>query len=220
MSELWKRLPASRWKNIIEIERIEGPTPWVSPIVVAPKLKSPGKVKVCVDMRQANREIMRERHASPTMKDIIRDLNGARVFSKLDLNQGYNQLELAPESRYITTFSTHLGLMRYTRLNFGVCSAAEIFQNVIRETLEGINGAINISDDILVFGKSQEEHDQNLRCVFQRLKEKGLTLNRSKCEFSKGRLEFFGYVFQKMVYLRIPRKWKILSIFRHQLMCQ
>ena len=121
----------------------------------------------------------------------------AQMFSKLDLNQGYNQLELAPESRYITTFSTHLGLMRYTRLNFGVCSAAEIFQNVIRETLEGINGAIKISNDILVFGKSQEEHDQNLRCVFQTLKEKGLTLNRSKCEFSKGRLEFFGYVFSE-----------------------
>ena len=179
------------------IERIEGPTPWVSPIVVVPKPKSPGKVRVCVDMRPANRAIRRERHASSTMKEIIRDLKGAKVFNKLDLNQCCNQLELAPESSYITTFSTHLGLMRYTRLNFGVCSAAEIFQNVIRETLEGINGAINISDDILVFGKSQEKHEQNLRCVFQRLKENGLTLNRTNCEFSKGRFEFFGYVFSE-----------------------
>ena len=201
------------------IERIEGPTPWVSPIVVVPKPKSPGKVRVCVDMRPANRAIRRERHASPTMKEIIRDLKGAKVFSKLDLNQCCNQLELAPESSYITTFSTHLELMRYTRLNFGVCSAAEIFQNVIRETLEGINGAINISDVILVFGKSQEKHEQNLRCVFQRLKENGLTLNRSNCEFSKG-LSFLVMCFQKMVYLRIPRKWKILSIFRHQRMRQ
>ena len=68
------------------------------------------------------------------------------------INQGYNQQELAPESRYITTFSTHMGLMRYTRLNFGISSAAEIFQNVIREALEGISGAINIFDDILVLG--------------------------------------------------------------------
>ena len=188
------------------IERIEGPTPWVSPIVVAPKPKSPGKVRVCVDMRQANRAIRRERHITPTIKEMIGDLNGAKIFSKLDLNQGYNQLELAPESRYITTFSTHLGLMRYKRLNFGISSAAEIFQNVIHETLDGIKGAMNISDDILVFGTTQEEHDQNLRAVFQRLRERGLTLNKSKCEYSKDKLEFFGYVFSKDGIAPDPKK--------------
>jgi hypothetical protein len=190
------------------IERIEGPTPWVSPIVVAPKPKSPGKVRVCVDMRQANQAIKRERHVTPTIKEIIGDLNGAKVFIKLDLNQGYNQLELAPESRYITTFGTHLGLMRYKRLNFGISSAAEIFQNVIRETLEGIPGALNISDDILVFGKTQSAHDQSLEVVFQRLKERGLTLNKHKCEYGKDKLEFYGYVFL--------RKLTTSSTYRHQ----
>ena len=177
------------------LERIEGPTPWVSPIVVAPKPKSPGQVRVCVGMRQANQAIKRERHVTPTIKEIIGDLNGAKVFSKLDLNQGYNQLELAPESRYITTFGTHLGLMRYKSLNFGISNAAEIFQNVIRETLEGIPGALNISDDILVFGKTQSAHDHALEAVFQRLKERRLTLNKSKCEYSKDKVGFFGYVF-------------------------
>ena len=147
------------------------------------------------NMRQANQAIKRERHVTPTIKEIIGDLNGAKVFSKLDLNQGYNQLELAPESRYITTFGTHLGLMRYKRLNFGISCAAEIFQNIIRETLEGIPGALNISDDILVFGKTQRAHDHTLEAVFQRLKESGLTLNKSKCEFGKVKVEFFGYVF-------------------------
>ena len=179
------------------IERITGPTPWVSPIVVAPKPKSPGKIRVCVDMRQANKAIKRERHVTPTVKEMIGDLNGAKVFSKLDLNQGYNQLELALESRYITTFSTHMGLMRHKRLNFGISSAAEIFQNVIRETLEGIDGAINISDDILVFGMTHSEHNQRLKAVIQRLREKGLTLNKSKYEYSKDKLEFFGYVFSR-----------------------
>ncbi len=146
-------------------------------------------------MRRANTAVQRERHLTPTIKEIIGDLNGATVFSKLDLNQGYNQLELAPESRYITTFSTHLGLMRYKRLNFGISSAAEIFQNAIRETLNGIPGAINISDDILVFGKTQKDPDQTLAAVFQRLRERGLTLNQLKCEYSKSNLEFFGYVF-------------------------
>ena len=97
------------------IERVDGPTPWVSPIVVAPKRES-GKVRVSIDMRQANKAIQRERHLTPTIKEIIKALNRATVFSELDLNQGYNQLELTPESRYITTFSTHIGLRRYTVL--------------------------------------------------------------------------------------------------------
>lgn len=96
--------------------------------------------------------------------------------------------------------------MRYKRLNFGISSDPEIFQNVIRETLEGIDGAKNISDDILVFGKSQEDHDQHLRAVFQRLREKGLTLNKSKCKCSKDKLEFFGYVFSKEGISPDPKK--------------
>ena len=79
-----------RDEEVSVIERIEGPTPWVSPIVVAPKPKSPGKVRVYVDMGQANKAVKRERHVTPTVKVMIGDLNGARVFSKLDLNQGYN----------------------------------------------------------------------------------------------------------------------------------
>ena len=106
----------------------------MSPIVVAPKPKSTGKIRVCVDMHHVKKAIKRERHVTLTVKGMIGDLNGARIFSTLDLNQGYNQLELVLESRYITTFSTHMGLMRYKRLNFGISSAAEIFQNVIRET--------------------------------------------------------------------------------------
>ena len=93
-------------------------------------------------------------------------------------------------------------------LNFGISSAAEIFQNVIRETLEGIDGAINISDDILVFGKTHSEHNRNLAAVFQRLREKRLTLNKSKCEYSKDKLEFFGYVFSKDGISPDPKKVK------------
>ena len=184
----------------------EGLTPWVSPVVVAPKPKQPGKIRTCVDMRQANKAVQRERHITPTIKEVIGDLNGATVFSKLDLNQGYNQLKLAPESRYITTFSTHVGLRRFKRLNFGISSAAEIFQNAIRETLSGIKGAINISDDILVYGKTQGDHDGALRETFQRLREKCLTLNRIKCIFLKSSLEFFGYTFSDKGISADPKK--------------
>ncbi len=146
-------------------------------------------------MRKANDAIRRERHITPTIDDIIMKLNGAKVFSKIDLNSGFHQLELAPESRYITTFSTHVGLRRYKRLNFGVSSAPEIFQNEIRQTLEGLNGVINISDDIFVFGRTQTDHDANLESTFKRLRDNNLTLNKDKCVFSQDKITFFGYVF-------------------------
>ena len=176
------------------IERATGPTPWISPIVVVPK-KDSGKIRVCVDMRAANTAIKRERHATPTLDELKTMLTGATVFSKLDLNQGYNQLELDESSRYITTFSTHLGLFRYKRLFFGVNSASEIFQETIRQLLADIDGSVNLSDDILIYGKTQEAHDEALRKVLQRLLDRKLTLNGQKCEYNKPSLEFLGHIF-------------------------
>ena len=98
-------------------EDVEGPTPWVSPLVAFPK--SNGDVRVCVDMRRANEAVTRERHPIPTLEETLAALNGAAVFSKLDLRRGYHQIELHPESRALTTFSTHKGLKRYKRLIFG-----------------------------------------------------------------------------------------------------
>ena len=72
--------------------------------------------RICIDMRAANKAIKRKQHPTPTLNELKTILSGANVFSKLDLNQGYNQLELAEESRYIITFATHLGLYRYKRL--------------------------------------------------------------------------------------------------------
>ena len=118
------------------IEKVDGPTPWVSPLVVTPK--KDGNVRICVDMRMANQAIKRERHPVPTMDDLTHTLNGATVFSKLDLRSGYHQLTLAQESQYITTFATHKGLWRYNRLNFSTNSASKIFQKQIQFLLASI----------------------------------------------------------------------------------
>ena len=179
------------------IEDATGATPWVSPLMAIPKPKNPSDIRLCVDMRAANKAIKRERHDTPTVEEIIAELNGSRFFSKVDLNSGYHQLQLAPESRYITTFATHIGLKRYKRLSFGINSAAEVFQQTIRQSLEGLYGVLSISDDILVYAKSQEEHDQCLMALCKRLNESGLTVNSAKCEFNKTRLEFFGMVFKQ-----------------------
>ena len=117
-------------------------------------------------MRCANRAVKRSRFVQPTLDDIQSKLNGSVLYSKLDLNSGYHQLILNEGSRYLTTFSTHIGLFRYKRLNFGISSASEIFQNVISQVVDGIDGVMNISDDIIVSGKSQAEHDNSLKKVF------------------------------------------------------
>lgn len=188
------------------IEKIEGtPTPWVSPIVTPPK-KNPDEIRLCVDMREANKAISRERHMLPTIDELIHDLTGATLFTKLDLRSGYHQLELHPSSRYITTFSTHAGLFCYKRLNFGISSASEIFQEVIRNVISGIPGVKNISDDIIIYGKSQAEHDKALDATFKRLLENGLTLNLEKCEFNKDQVVFFGVTFSKEGISPDPKK--------------
>ena len=135
------------------IERVEGPTPWISPIVVGPKKSV--EVRICVDMGEAKKAVKRENHLMPTIDDLIADLNGATHLSTRDLSSGYHQLELAPESRFVTTLSTHVGLKCYKRLPFGIYAASEIFQESIKELLTGLPGCKNISDDIIVFGKGK-----------------------------------------------------------------
>jgi hypothetical protein len=121
------------------IEPVEGPTPWVSPVVVVPKPS--GDIRLCVDMRRANEAIIRERHPIPTVDEVLQTVNQSTVFSKIDLKWGYHQLELDEESRKITTFATHCGLFRYKRLMFGINSAPEVYQHVIQQVLHGCKGA-------------------------------------------------------------------------------
>ena len=185
-------------------EKVDGPTPWVSPIVVVPK--ADGGVRSCIDMREPNKAIKREKHIMPTLDDLISDLNGSKVFSKLDLSNAYHQLELDEAGRQVTTFTTHAGIRRYKRLLFGVNAAAEIFQNTISEILSDIAGVRNLSDDIIVLGKTQAEHDSSLQATLKRLEERGAKLNKGKCKFSVHELTFFGHVFSAEGIKADPKK--------------
>jgi hypothetical protein len=131
------------------------------PLVVVPKPN--GEIRIGVDMRRVNTGVIRERYPIPTVEEILQDLTGACVFSKLDLRWGYHQIELDEQSRHYTTFATHTGLYRYKPLMFGVSAAPEIYQHVIQQSLQGCPGMRNISDDIIVFGKTPQEHDHNLK---------------------------------------------------------
>lgn len=150
---------------------------------------------MCVDMVERNRAIKRTRHIIPTMEELHHDLNGAKIFSKLDIANGFHQLELDEESRGITTFSTHVGFRCFCRLNFGTNSAPEIFHEELRKRLEGIAGVRNVYDDILVAGSDEQDHFRALSTTFERLRESGLTLKRRKCEFGKTSIRFFRLIF-------------------------
>ena len=182
-------------QDIIQRVPEQQSTPWVSPIVAVPK--KDGGVWICVDMGSANEAIQRIRHPILTVEDVSFELNGALHFSKLDLSQAYQQLELEEESRYINTFSTHLGLFRYKPLNYWTNAAAEIFQYTLQGQLQGLKGVKNIADDIIVYGTTREEHDENLARCLKRLLDRGLRLNRSKCTFLRHTLEFLGQIFSK-----------------------
>ena len=142
-------------------------------------------------MRCANKAIIRQRYPIPTVDDVLHNMNGSMVFSKLELKWGYHQLELTPESRDITTFATHRGVYRYKRLLFGVSSASELYQHEVSTVLAGIEGVQNISDDVIVHGPTQKIHDQWLHAVLKRLRDRGLTLNQ-KCQFNMSKLVFMG----------------------------
>ena len=143
---------------------------------------------------------------TPTLDELITQFNGATIFSKIDLRSGYHQLVLHPSSRYITTFSTHVGLYQYKRLSFGIHAAAEVFQHEIQTVIQGVARAINISDDIAIFGVDQRAHDKALNEVLQKLQNAGLTANLEKCEFGKNKMEFFGLVFSDKGVSPDPKK--------------
>jgi len=173
------------------IDRVEGPTPWVSPIVTVPK--DGNDIRLCVDMRQANKAIIRERHLIPTVKELMYNLNGANVFSKVDLKLGYHQLELDEASRAITKFVTPLGVFRYKKLNFGVASASEIHQYHIQRSIADLEGCQNYADDIVIYGSNKQEHDARLRAFFKRMSKLGLTLNAEKFKFGCSKRIYVSY---------------------------
>ena len=109
--------------------------------------------------------------------------------------QGCHQIELHPDSRHITTFSTHLGIHRCKRLNFGVNAARETFQYIIEQALHGLRDVKNISDDIYIGSVNEAEHEEDLRACLQRIKDCGLTLNKKKCSFSKSSIKLFWRYF-------------------------
>lgn len=173
------------------IEPIDGFTPWLSPIV--PVLKSDGDIRLCVDMRMANRAIKKEEFPLPNIDTLLSTMGKATVFSKIDLEQAFYHLELKEGSRYITAFTTQSGNFQFTRLMFGIKSAPGIFAKTMHVGMEGLKNVLLFMDDIAVYGATREEHDECLKKVNERLAVLNLTVNLKKSVFGEEEIDFLGY---------------------------
>ncbi|XP_030747091.1 uncharacterized protein K02A2.6-like [Sitophilus oryzae] len=173
------------------IEAVNEPSKWVSPIV--PVLKENGEIRICIDMRRANKAIMRENHPLPTMDVLLPNFKNAKVFSRLDIRNAFHQLELSENCRYITTFITSKGLYRYKRLMFGITCAPEIFQKTLERILAKCEGTKNFVDDIVIFGQNDEEHDKRLKKTLETLKNNNVLLNDQKCQYRLKKVNFLGH---------------------------
>lgn len=186
----------AKLKEMLEqdiIEKAEGATPWLTPLIAIPK-KS-GDVRLVLDMRVPNQALKRRRVQMPTVDEILQKMQGATVFTEVDLSQGYLQISLAPESRYITAFPTpEDGPHRFKRLIMGACPSGEYFHEEIHNIIRNIPNCANISDNIWLWSDNMTTHLKDLDHLLTTLEKSGITLRQQKCSFAVPRINVFGHI--------------------------
>ena len=178
--------------DVIEEHPTNQPAPWVSRAVIVPK--SEGGLRITLDARNINKAIQSSNLPIPRQEDIKAKLSGAKIFSKLDFRSAFWQLELAPESRYLTVFNLNGKLYRYKRLTMGVKPAQGELNTALKPLFEHIPGAHLIHDDLILAASNMEEHNQILDAVMKSISNHGLTLQSIKCEFGKKEIKFWGMI--------------------------
>ena len=141
-----------------------------------------------------NKAIKREHYHLPTIEEITTRLSGAKYFSTLDACSGFWQIPLDEESSMLTTFGTPFGRYRYTRMSFGIHSAQEVFHKRLHELLHHLDGVETDIDDILVWGRTVQEHDERLEKTLQRARQSNLKLNPDKCKIRCTEVLYIGHV--------------------------
>ena len=155
-------------------------------------------IRASIAMRIPNQSMKRSRCVqSPRVEDFIYRLHDCKIFTKLDLRQGYHQLALDPSKKQVATFSTPWGNYRPQRLVFGAKSSQDVFDEAMFRVFGDIHHCLNQRDDILLGGRDKTEHREVLKTVLKRARDHGITFNREKCQFGMEQIEFFGHVFSK-----------------------
>lgn len=168
---------------------------WATPLVIVSK--ADGGIRLCADFKVTlNRVLSVDKYPVPRIEDLLSKLSGSRYFTKLDLSQAYNQVEL-DETRKFTVINTHRGLFRYNRLVYGLASSPGIFQRIMTNLFRDIPNSVVFLDDILIFSDTLDKHLLVLDKVLSRLQENGLKIKREKCSFLAQRVKYLGYVIEE-----------------------
>lgn len=164
---------------------------WATPIV--PVIKKSGDIRICGDFKVTINPVLEvEQYTLPRLDDMMASLEQGKKFSKIDLRQAYFQLPLSEESKRLTTINTTKGLYVFNRLVFGITSSPAIWQKTIDQIVQGLPGILVNQDDMIISGKSEEDHHKNLCMVLQRLQDSGIKANLSKCSFYQDEVIFCG----------------------------
>ncbi|KAL0534796.1 hypothetical protein IC582_029090 [Cucumis melo] len=172
-------------------------SPWGAPVLFVKK--KDGSMRLCIDYRELNKVTVKNRYPLPRIDDLFDQLQGATVFSKIDLRSGYHQLRIKDGDVPKTTFRSRYGHYEFIVMSFGLTNAPAVFMDlmnrVFREFLDTF--VIVFIDDILIYSKTEAEHEEHLRIVVQTLRDNKLYAKFSKCEFWLKQVSFLGHVVSK-----------------------
>eukprot|EP00731_Ephydatia_muelleri_P036068 Em0198g2a len=169
-------------------------SPWASPIVLVQK--KDGSVRFCIDYRKLNAVTTKDAYPLPRIDDTLDTLCGSKWFSTLDLLSGYWQVEMSPEDRHKTAFCTPQGLFEFKVMPIGLCIAPATFQRLMDLVLAGLQWSkcLVYLDDVILLGTTFGEHLDNIRAVFDRIRQGGLKLRADKCCFLQRNVKYLGHL--------------------------
>ena len=167
-------------------------SPYGAPVLFVQK--KDGGLRMCVDYRALNNITIKDKYPLPRIDDLLDRLQGATVFTSLDLQSGYHQIRIADEDVPKTAFRTHKGLYEFKVLSFGLTNAPAAFQREMNKLFGMLPFAVVYLDDILIFSKNAAEHEHHLKQVLQILRSSKLYAKKSKCSFYQSSVAFLGHV--------------------------
>ena len=196
---------------------VESKSEWNSPLVVVPKKN--GDLRLCVDFRKLNSITIRPQYPMPNTQEMFDTLQGNRFFSTLDLSSGYYHVSMDEKDAEKTGFSSRRGHFHFVRMPFGLSGAPATFQRSMNVLLRGLNWnkCLVYMDDVLVFGKTMEEHNRRLLEVFERFSEAGVKLSVSKCHFLQKEIKYLGHVLSQEGIKTDPDKVKCIKEYERPL---